>query len=94
MMHKFYCVRCSQFIFSDSLITLSSRVNNHMVLKHPMTFANWNPTTIVQSNNYESADEAPAYLAKREDHKAGAIAAALPLTEYDQKLLKGMLIKW
>lgn len=52
--HKFYCIFCREFMFSESESLLAARVNQHNDTRHPSNYSSWSAKTIVASTQYTS----------------------------------------
>lgn len=57
--HTYRCPICSQEILESTAAKLADLVNMHNVAKHPMEFASWNHTSILESACYSGTGAAP-----------------------------------
>ncbi len=89
--HKYYCVRCKQFLFGVSLTELAIGVNYHSVAYHPGDFNQWTAEGLPHSKQYEYQDgPLPEYL------KPYGVVSKKPvtITKEDRQMLQKAGIKW
>lgn len=95
--HKFYCKKCSRYLFEATLGGLAARVNAHNSVRHPTDFAEWKEDTIGLSQCYEgTAPVPPVYLGRYQvnDPEWGNAERPPEFTDSDRKFLGGMYVKW
>jgi hypothetical protein len=91
VIHKYYCIRCEKFLYSDSRLRLAIDLNYHNTAQHPADFAAWTERNIISSMQYVGeAGPLPQYL---EAHGTTS-KRVLTITDEDRAMLKAGGVAW